>query len=1362
MSGGGKNQTSTTKVTIPPEVLAQYKKATDMASTAADRPWQSYSSDPSAFVAGMTPTQMAGVGNINANAQAAQPWYQGAGGATVAGMGSANLGGLNVDQYMSPYLRNVAQTTSDLLGQQNEQAMSGQLGNAITAGAGWGDRSGIAAANLNRQQAMSSANILSNLLNQGYTQAQGVAQQQQGADLAARQANLARLMQGGMNLGQLGSAAQEAALQGGQAQMAAGQQEQQTEQARLSAMYNQWLQQQAYPFQTAQFFSNIAQGIGANSGSTTSLTQPAGFFSGLARGGRAGKADGGGLGMASMGGHVGMEHAMQGYADGGMPQDYSAMVLQALFGGGDPNAGAYGMAGGLPGGGAGFVPQPNMQGTVLRPAEMPEPTDQTSVKDVVNAAERGADIYNSEGGQRAGSFIKDLLGYDNPMQQASGGRIGYGLGGTPYESSATSSMGGLPSPGGGYVPPPIDNQSSDKLKPAEIAPQEQESGLGKIADIAKIATMFFLKDGGVAGPRHGYDAGGAPDYSDWRTRIQNDPVVIRDEELTGPQPKPNVGFLPLSGQPRDEYFDPNDVLPVSNAAAKTDNPEASKFDIARDTYANRRKIDEARWALQKVIPGWTTNPVASIADAWSGYYGRTSENAANDANTEKARQTLDWINSNRDYFMMNPDEAAALREDPTGYYDRHKTGLGNANAAPAPALAAPPAGGVAPAAAAPAEQRQIPQVFGEAGMSYTPPLPRPGLAAAAEPTAAGAGPGPAFERAGRGAPGLAAAGVERTLASPVTQEIGVSPKAPPFLADSESGNNFDARNEYGYVGRYQFGEDRLADAKRAGVIPPDMTSEGFRNNKEAQRAVEDWHFNDIDGFINSSGLDRIIGQTINGTPVTRDGMVAVAHLGGKTGLLKFIQSGGGYNPADANGTRLSDYLARGAGQVPANKSQPGTALAGADISAPATSGVPQIRQAAGEAGSGLGRGIGGIGDLFRKNENVLLPILSGIGAMASSPSRYLGSAILQGLGAGAGSYMQRQGQLADIAQTQALTRGVDIANAKASYQPLPNGAAIMWTVQNGQAVPMNAADYFRAQRAGNVIQTLGYVPGQTGGKQTAGAPPAGGAGSSGVAAVQAPQIPMPAGINFGDKSRTAAENETAIANPLAGGPAYETAKKQAETYTSGVQVKAETARRTEQLTNEMATNLANAIIGDGISTAGAGFDVRAQAVGIVNTALRMFGVPEEVSNADTTSTINKKITTLFGAMSAAGVDQTSFSAFSELANAIPNPNMPAPAIASLVASMMVQNARSKAQEYHQRQYGSYSGGLYGGAFAAFNEENPVSNDIQAKDTIAKFMLEAPDLFKHALEGRLTPQQIDEAFEKSYGIPGMSRFFNRGT
>lgn len=1354
MSGGGKKQTSTSKVTIPPEVMAQYKKSTDMASAAANTPWQAYSSDPSAFVAGMTPTQMAGMGNINANAQAAQPWYQGAGGATIAGMGGADLGGLNVDQYISPYLRNVAQTTSDLLGQQNEQAMSGQLGNAITSGAAWGDRSGIAAANLNRQQTMSSANILSNLLNQGYTQAQGVAQQQQGADLAARQANLARLMQGGMNLGQLGTGAQTAALQGGQSQMEAGRQQQQTDQAGLSALYNQWLQQKAYPFQTAKFFSDIATGIGANSGSTTSLTQPAGFFSGLARGGRAGKAYGGGLGEASMGGHVGMEHAMQGFADGGAPQDYSAMVLQELFGGTNPNAGAYGMAGGLPGGGSGFVPQYNTQSAVLKPAEMPEPTDRTSAKDVVSAVEKGADIYNSEGAEKAGSFIKKLLGYDNPMQQASGGRAGYGLGGMPYESSATGSTGGFPSPGGGYVPPPVDDQSSDKLKPTEIAPQEQESGLGKIADIAKIATMFFLKDGGVAGPRHGYDAGGAPTEKSWLEWLSETFPASGPAAGTPPTPPPSPSSAPA------ETPAAAPAAPAPPADLGTPPTAASS-----EYYPGQGTVSDALLGIQK-----------SAADAVE-----KTLDVASDPNAPWGQRGLAGLATIPGY--MGVYGTGALNKivgDPTAgdvFWPRDP----NATPASAPSAPEPGLASAETPAAAPVEQRRIPQVFGETGMSYTPPLPKPGLAAAAEPAAAGAGPGPAFERTGRGAPGLAAA----TSISPVTQMTGT----PVGDRTGLELYQFNAANDEG-TNKINFGDPNggtlagfhLGQYKS---IDPSIRSLGDVQPHHIRDAQAKWWRENGGDAIQAEYGPEFAASYVNLSMLNPNmAKAALAQAGGdKAGFFDIMGqklANLGQNPKYAPNVKgwlgrvdrnKRFALSEGSTEMPAGRQtaamssdeSPALALAGADISAPATSNVPQIRQAAGEVGGDTGRGIGGIGNWFRKNENALLPILSGIGAMASSPSRYLGSAILQGVGAGAGSYMKRQGQLADIAQTQALTRGVDIANAKASYQALPNGAAIMWTVQNGQAVPMNAADYFRAQRAGNVIQTLGYVPGQTGGGQPAGAPSIGGGESSGVATVQAPQIPMPAGINFGDKSRAAAENETAIANPLAGGPAYETAKKQAETYTSGVQLKAETARRTEQLTNEMATNLANAIIEGGASTAGAGFDVRAQAVGILNTALRMFNVPvEEVSNADTVSTINKKITTLFGAMSAAGVDQTSFAAFSELANAIPNPNMPPSAIASLVASMMVQSARSKAQEYHQRQYGSYSGGLYGGASAAFNEENPVSNDIQAKDTIAKFMLEAPDLFKHALEGRLTPQQIDEAFEKGYGIPGMSRFFNRGT
>ena len=276
---GGKTTTSTSKVEIPQEVLARYNAVNTRAEDVAQKPFQIYSTNPADFVAQMNPQQMAGVSGINAAAGYAQPFVGAGAAATSAGMGPANLGELNVDQYMSPYLKNVVSSTADILNQQNQQAMAGQLGTAIRSGAFGGDRSGIAAANLAQQQRMADASILSGLMQQGYSQAQGVAQQQQGAQLSAEQANLARLLGGGQQLASLGVAGQQAALQGAGAQLEAGTLGQQTEQAGLTAMYNQFMQQQAYPFQVAQFLANIAMGTGALSGSTTTTTQPTSFWS---------------------------------------------------------------------------------------------------------------------------------------------------------------------------------------------------------------------------------------------------------------------------------------------------------------------------------------------------------------------------------------------------------------------------------------------------------------------------------------------------------------------------------------------------------------------------------------------------------------------------------------------------------------------------------------------------------------------------------------------------------------------------------------------------------------------------------------------------------------------------------------------------------------------------------------------------------------------------------------------------------------------------------------------------------------------------------------------------------------------------
>lgn len=136
---------------------------------------------------------------------------------------------------------------------------------------------------------------------------------------------------------------------------------------------------------------------------------------------------------------------------------------------------------------------------------------------------------------------------------------------------------------------------------------------------------------------------------------------------------------------------------------------------------------------------------------------------------------------------------------------------------------------------------------------------------------------------------------------------------PSWLIGRESGGNFAARNtDTGASGRGQFMASRLADAKRAGVIPESMTLEQFRSDPVAQTRVEQWHVADIGNFIANNNLSQYVGQTIAGIPVTPNGMLAVAHLGGAGGLKKFLETGGRYNPPDANGTRLSDYLRLGA------------------------------------------------------------------------------------------------------------------------------------------------------------------------------------------------------------------------------------------------------------------------------------------------------------------------------------------------------------------------------------------------------------------------------------------------------------------
>jgi hypothetical protein len=135
-------------------------------------------------------------------------------------------------------------------------------------------------------------------------------------------------------------------------------------------------------------------------------------------------------------------------------------------------------------------------------------------------------------------------------------------------------------------------------------------------------------------------------------------------------------------------------------------------------------------------------------------------------------------------------------------------------------------------------------------------------------------------------------------------------------------------NGQGYSGKYQFGE---AAAAAAGFYEPDdnpndnkwngkfkglpgvNSYQDFLGSEAAQDQAFNMHQTHLDAEIEGRGLGKYIGQTVGGVQITRDGLIGMMHLGGPAGTQKYLESGGQYNPSDSNGTRISDYGKKFAG-----------------------------------------------------------------------------------------------------------------------------------------------------------------------------------------------------------------------------------------------------------------------------------------------------------------------------------------------------------------------------------------------------------------------------------------------------------------
>ena len=153
----------------------------------------------------------------------------------------------------------------------------------------------------------------------------------------------------------------------------------------------------------------------------------------------------------------------------------------------------------------------------------------------------------------------------------------------------------------------------------------------------------------------------------------------------------------------------------------------------------------------------------------------------------------------------------------------------------------------------------------------------------------------------------------RVLPTPAPEAVATSSatNTDPFierLTQSESSGDSKAeitiKDGRKFSGKLQFGEARLQDYKTA--TGKTFTQDQFKADEALQDEVGTWHISDLDKTIDALG-DKA-------ATYSRDGLRAVAHLGGKGGMKKFVQSGGKHNPADELGTSLQDYYDKFSGQ----------------------------------------------------------------------------------------------------------------------------------------------------------------------------------------------------------------------------------------------------------------------------------------------------------------------------------------------------------------------------------------------------------------------------------------------------------------
>ena len=121
----------------------------------------------------------------------------------------------------------------------------------------------------------------------------------------------------------------------------------------------------------------------------------------------------------------------------------------------------------------------------------------------------------------------------------------------------------------------------------------------------------------------------------------------------------------------------------------------------------------------------------------------------------------------------------------------------------------------------------------------------------------------------------------------------------------ESSNNYKAVNQFGYLGKYQFGRKTLN-----AIGFKDISNYEFLSNPEIQEEAMLVLLQKNKHTLRRE-IKKYVGETINGIYITESGILAAAHLGGAGNVRKFFRKGHEFK--DGNGTKMTSYMIRFSG-----------------------------------------------------------------------------------------------------------------------------------------------------------------------------------------------------------------------------------------------------------------------------------------------------------------------------------------------------------------------------------------------------------------------------------------------------------------